>query len=317
MIKRHGEPKTEEIVKSWVANQPTLINGDTKILEAIAAGQCDVGLTNTTTSPASWPRTRPSRWRAFWANQADDRHPRQRLGRRRHRPREEPRQRHEAPRVPLEPRGAADVRRPRAFEYPANPQAAVNPIVAKWGKFKQDDINIAAAGEFQAAATRSSPTAPATSNAAARRPRASPRPVRPRRPRVDADRAGHRRPLAVPPLAVVSSLIRRPAMWAHLWRTQLVELTLNTLALLAGVGLGTLVARHRAGLARGQLRVPGPRGSSSGRSSCRSPCPRTSSASRCSASSTTPGPCRSPSAQLARPAARRCPIRARTGAWCW
>lgn len=26
--------------------------------------------------------------------------------------------------------------------------------VAKWGKFKQDDINIASAGEFQAAATR-------------------------------------------------------------------------------------------------------------------------------------------------------------------
>jgi iron(III) transport system substrate-binding protein len=41
-----------------------------------------------------------------------------------------------------------------AFEFPANPQAAVNPIVAKWGKFKQDDINIASAGEFQAAATR-------------------------------------------------------------------------------------------------------------------------------------------------------------------
>jgi iron(III) transport system permease protein len=30
-------------------------------------------------------------------------------------------------------------------------------------------------------------------------------------------------------------------VWAHLWRTQLVELTFNTLALVAGVGLGTLV----------------------------------------------------------------------------
>jgi iron(III) transport system substrate-binding protein len=40
------------------------------------------------------------------------------------------------------------------FEYPANPQAAVNPLIAKWGKFKQDDTNVAAAGEFQAAATR-------------------------------------------------------------------------------------------------------------------------------------------------------------------
>jgi iron(III) transport system substrate-binding protein len=40
------------------------------------------------------------------------------------------------------------------FEYPANPQAGVNPLIAKWGKFKQDDTNIAAAGEFQAAATK-------------------------------------------------------------------------------------------------------------------------------------------------------------------
>jgi len=48
--------------------------------------------------------------------------------------------------------------------------------------------------------------------------------------------------LAVPVMAVVSSFAH-PAVevWAHLWRTQLAELTLNTLALLAGVGLGTLV----------------------------------------------------------------------------
>jgi iron(III) transport system substrate-binding protein len=41
-----------------------------------------------------------------------------------------------------------------SMEYPVNAQASLNPIVAKWGKFKQDDINIAAAGEFQAAATK-------------------------------------------------------------------------------------------------------------------------------------------------------------------
>jgi iron(III) transport system substrate-binding protein len=33
-------------------------------------------------------------------------------------------------------------------------QAGVNPVIAKWGKFKQDDTNVAAAGEFQAAATK-------------------------------------------------------------------------------------------------------------------------------------------------------------------
>jgi iron(III) transport system substrate-binding protein len=41
-----------------------------------------------------------------------------------------------------------------SMEYPANPQAAIHPIVARFGKFKADDINVAAAGELQAAATR-------------------------------------------------------------------------------------------------------------------------------------------------------------------
>jgi iron(III) transport system permease protein len=48
--------------------------------------------------------------------------------------------------------------------------------------------------------------------------------------------------IAVPILAVLSSLLR-PAgeVWVHLWRTQLVELVLNTALLLVGVGAGTLV----------------------------------------------------------------------------
>ena len=47
--------------------------------------------------------------------------------------------------------------------------------------------------------------------------------------------------VAVPILAVVFSLATPAhAVWAHLWRTQLVELLWNTLALLVGVGLGTL-----------------------------------------------------------------------------
>ncbi|MBI2218728.1 MAG: iron ABC transporter permease [Candidatus Rokubacteria bacterium] len=48
--------------------------------------------------------------------------------------------------------------------------------------------------------------------------------------------------VAVPLLSVVASLAR-PAVdvWVHLWRTQLLELSLNTLVLLVGVGLGTAV----------------------------------------------------------------------------
>jgi iron(III) transport system substrate-binding protein len=41
-----------------------------------------------------------------------------------------------------------------SFEFPANPQAAVHATVARWGRFKADDVNVAAAGELQAAAVR-------------------------------------------------------------------------------------------------------------------------------------------------------------------
>jgi iron(III) transport system substrate-binding protein len=42
----------------------------------------------------------------------------------------------------------------QSMEFPVNPKAEVHPIVRGWGTFKQDDINVASAGEFQAAATR-------------------------------------------------------------------------------------------------------------------------------------------------------------------
>ena len=153
MIKRYGELKTEALVRGWVANNPTLINGDTKILEAIAAGQCDVGLTNTyylgriVAKDPSFPVA------PFWANQQTT-----------------------GTHVNISGAGVTAHAKNRAdaikliefltsaeaqqlfadsnFEYPANPQAAVGPILARWGKFKQDDTNVAAAGEFQAAATR-------------------------------------------------------------------------------------------------------------------------------------------------------------------
>lgn len=153
MITRHGETKTEEIVRRWVANNPTLINSDTKILQAMAAGQCDVAITNhyylarLVAKDASFPVA------PFWANQQTT-----------------------GVHVNISGAGVTAYSRNRehaiklieflsspeaqnlfadtAFEYPANPEVPAHPLIAKWGKFKADDINIAAAGEFQAAATR-------------------------------------------------------------------------------------------------------------------------------------------------------------------
>ncbi len=153
MIKRYGEPRTEEIVKGWAANQPILINGDTKILEAIAAGQCDVGLTNHYYLARIVAKDPSVPVAPFWANQATTgthvnvsgagvtAHAKNRANAIKF---------IEFLSSPEAQQTFADV----SMEFPANPQAAVSPIVAKWGKFKQDDINVAAAGEFQAAATR-------------------------------------------------------------------------------------------------------------------------------------------------------------------
>lgn len=47
MIEHLGEAKTEEVVKGWVANLATEpFSNDTKMLEAIGAGQCDIGIAN-------------------------------------------------------------------------------------------------------------------------------------------------------------------------------------------------------------------------------------------------------------------------------
>ena len=153
LIKRHGEVRTEEVVRGWVANQPTLINGDTKILESIAAGQCDVGLTNHYYLARIVAKDPAFPVAPFWANQATSgthvnvsgagvtAHAKNRANAIKF---------VEFLSGPEAQQMFADL----AFEYPVNTQAAVNPIVARWGTFKQDDINIAAAGEFQAAAVK-------------------------------------------------------------------------------------------------------------------------------------------------------------------
>jgi len=153
MIKRQGEPTVETVVRGWTANNPTLINGDTKILEAIAAGQCDVGITNTYCLARILAKDPAFPVAPFFANQQTT-----------------------GTHVNISGAGVTAHARNKAnavkllefltspeaqqmfadsnFEYPANPQAAVNPILAKWGTFKQDEINVAAAGEHQAAATK-------------------------------------------------------------------------------------------------------------------------------------------------------------------
>jgi iron(III) transport system substrate-binding protein len=46
MIAKRGAEETEEILRSWFDNDPTVINSDGELLGAMASGECDVGLVN-------------------------------------------------------------------------------------------------------------------------------------------------------------------------------------------------------------------------------------------------------------------------------
>ena len=45
-LAKHGRAATERLLRRWIANDPEILGSDTDVLEAIADGDCDVGLTN-------------------------------------------------------------------------------------------------------------------------------------------------------------------------------------------------------------------------------------------------------------------------------
>jgi iron(III) transport system substrate-binding protein len=152
MIAALGEPKTEALIRSWIGNLATdVFADDTAMIEAIAAGQCDVGVANTYYFGRFKDREPDAPVALFWPNQADrgvhvnvsgagvtrhSKHP-------------------EAATRLLEwlssPRAQA-IFTELDFEYPANPAVPPSPAVAAWGTFKSDTINVAKAGELQRAA---------------------------------------------------------------------------------------------------------------------------------------------------------------------
>jgi iron(III) transport system substrate-binding protein len=46
LIAKDGRAATEEMLRAWLENDPTILGSDVDVLEAIEAGRCDVGLTN-------------------------------------------------------------------------------------------------------------------------------------------------------------------------------------------------------------------------------------------------------------------------------
>lgn len=154
LIAQHGEAKTEEIVHGWVANLATAVfANDTRLMEAIVAGQCDVGLVNTYYF-GRLLRDKPDLpLKLFWADQNDSGvHVNvSGAGITAHSPRRE------KARKFLEWLAEPEAQSLFAglnLEYPASPAVKPDERVAAWGQYKASPLNIVQAGELQGAAVR-------------------------------------------------------------------------------------------------------------------------------------------------------------------
>jgi iron(III) transport system substrate-binding protein len=154
LIAQHGEEATERVVRGWVENLATdVFSNDTLLMEAIAAGQCDVGIVNTYYY-GRLLRDKPSiPVKLFWADQQGSGvHVNvSGAGITTHAPHRQVAQKF------LEWLSQPESQAMFAglnLEYPASAAVKADPIVLAWGEFKSNPINVAKAGELQAAAVK-------------------------------------------------------------------------------------------------------------------------------------------------------------------
>ncbi len=150
MIERLGQEEAQRVVEGWVENLATRVfSSDLLLLEAIAAGQCDVGIVNTYYLGQLQAQKPDVPVALYWANQ-------------------------ESSGVHVNVSGAGvttfaknpagakkliewlSTREPQQLfselnlEYPANPGVPPVDIVAGWGTGRQDILNVEVAGRLQA-----------------------------------------------------------------------------------------------------------------------------------------------------------------------
>ncbi len=153
-IAEHGEDNTEQIIGSWVKNLATApFSSDTKVMEAIVAGQCDVGIVNTYYYGRLIKKDSNLPLALFWPNQDGSgvhvnvsgagltkyaKH------------------KQEAIKLLewLSTERAQNLFADSNMEYPANRNVQPHPIVDSWGSFKQNVINVVKAGEQQVTAIK-------------------------------------------------------------------------------------------------------------------------------------------------------------------
>ena len=154
LIETHGAEKTEELIKGWVNNLSTdVFSDDVAVLQAINAGQCDVGIVNTYYYGRLHKQDPKLAVKLFWPNQGD------RgvhvnlsgIGLTKYAPHPEAAKALvEWMTTPEAQKIFADVNQ----EFPANPAVEPSAEVASWGKFKADTLPVEVAGKRQAEAIR-------------------------------------------------------------------------------------------------------------------------------------------------------------------
>ena len=149
MIADLGMEQTEKVVVSWVKNLAVpVFSDDTQVMKAISDGICDVGIVNTYYYGRLMEKHPDYPLALFWPNQKD------RgvhinisgAGLTRHTKNEK------AAIAFLEWLSSKEAQNLFAdvnLEYPANPNVKPDAMVAKWGSFKQDTINMENAGKLQ------------------------------------------------------------------------------------------------------------------------------------------------------------------------
>ncbi len=149
LIAEHGQKETEQIVRAWVGNlAASPFSSDTKLMEAILAGQGDVGIVNTYYFGRLQKKIPELKLALFWPNQKTGgvhvnvsgagvtRYAKNPVG---------------AIKFLewLSSEKAQNLFADANMEYPVNPQVKAHPFVTAWGTFSPSTQNLADAGRLQ------------------------------------------------------------------------------------------------------------------------------------------------------------------------
>lgn len=150
LIASHGRTQAEEIVRSWVGNLATdVFSNDTKVMNAVAAGQCDVGIVNSYYYGRLMKKKPNTPLALFWPNQKSAGvHVNVSGGGliKGAKNRKEAIQFLEWLSQPEAQKLFADLN----LEYPVHRQVKPHKQVASWGTYRENLINVSKAGELQA-----------------------------------------------------------------------------------------------------------------------------------------------------------------------